>query len=304
MGAILIKAISLILVIVIGNLIKRAGWVSVSDFPKFSKIVLRITLPCALITSFNEFKITNNLLVLTAIGIGVNLIQQLTGYLVNLNNGRKEQSFGILNIGSYNIGAFAMPYISGFIGPKSIIFASFFDIGNSISAAGLGYGYVMSIADENQKTTVVSFIKSMLKSPIFDTYLFLLIMRLMDLSLPEAVIDFTSTVGSANTFLAMLMIGIGLELRLDTKKYKLALKYLGIRYSFALIFTAVVVFFLPFPEEIKVILCMLFFSPVAAMITGFTSDIEGDVETSAFINSLSIIIGIVIMPLILIIMGK
>ena len=67
MGEIAAKAASLILIIVIGYVIKRIGWVSAADFPKFSKIVLRITLPCALITSFNTFDITYNLLFLTAI---------------------------------------------------------------------------------------------------------------------------------------------------------------------------------------------------------------------------------------------
>lgn len=303
MGAMLVKAISLILIIVIGYNMKRVGWVSLSDFPKFSKIVLWVTLPCALATSFNEFEISYNLLFLVAIGIGVNLIQQLAGYLVNRHTDAKTQAFGILNIGSYNIGAFAMPYISGFIGSESIIFASLFDVGNAIGAAGIGYGCALSITNENEKTSVLQFLKNMLRSPVFDIYLFLLIIRLMDLHLPNAVITFTSTVGSANTFMAMLMIGIGLELHLDQKKFKMAFKYLGMRYGFALIFTIIVAFFIPFPHQVKTVLCMLFFSPIASMIAGFTSDVKGDVETSAFMTSFSIIMGIILMPMVLMIMG-
>jgi predicted permease len=303
MFAIFVKAISLIAIIFIGYGIKRVGWVSRDDFPKFSKIVLSITLPCALITSFNEFSITLNLLSITVIGFLVNIIQQLTGFLINRRNGAKEQSFSIINIGSYNIGAFAMPYISGFIGAKSILYASFFDIGSSFGAAGVGYGWGMSLAEENKKTTVLSFIKNMLSSPVFDTYLFLLIMRMTDLRLPDAVITFTSTVGSANTFMAMLMIGIGLEINLNPKKFRKAFKYLVIRYISAVIFSVIVAFFLPLSHDIKTVLSMLFFAPIAAMITGFTSNAGGDVETSAFMTSVSIIIGIVLMPLILMAIG-
>jgi predicted permease len=303
MAAILVKALSLVLIIVIGYTIKQIGWVSRRDFPKFSKIVLWITLPCSLTTSFNKFDIHYNLLFLSAIGIAVNLIQQSTGYLLNRRRSYKDQAFGIINIGSYNIGAFAMPYISGFIGPQSLIFASLFDVGNSIGAAGIGYGWSMSIARENEKTTAWSFIRNMLKSPVFDIYLFLLIMRLMNLHLPDAVITFTSTVGSANTFMAMLMIGIGLELRLHPKKFRKAFMYLGIRYSFALVFALLTAFLMPFPHEVKTVLCMLFFSPIAAMISGFTSDLEGDVETSACMTSASIIVGIVAMPLVMVVMG-
>lgn len=303
MGAILVKAISLILIIVIGYTIKQVRWVSVDDFSKFSKIVLRITLPCALATSFNKFVISYNLIFLIAIGFGVNLIQQVFGYMVNRRSGGKEQAFGILNIGSYNIGAFAMPYISGFAGSASSVFASLFDVGNSIAAAGIGYAWAISAAKENEKTTAWSYLKNMLSSPVFDTYLFLLTMRMMDLHLPDAVITFTSTVGSANTFLAMLMIGIGLELRLSPEKFRTAFRYLGMRYGFALIFSVLVAFLGPFSQNVKVILCMLFFAPIAAMISGFISDVDGDVETSAFMTSVSIIIGIVVMPLIMVFMS-
>ena len=303
MGEIAAKAASLILIIVIGYVIKRIGWVSAADFPKFSKIVLRITLPCALITSFNTFDIASNLLFLTAIGLLANLILQITGYLVNQRKGGIAQAFGIINLGSYNVGAFAMPYIAGLMGPQSIIFASLFDVGNSFGAAGIGYGWSRSVADEKQKTTLGGFLKLMFLSPLFDTYLILLLMRLLGLQLPDEVITFTSTVGGANTFLAMLMIGIGLELGLDAHRFKLAFKYLAIRYGFSLIFSILTVLFLPVSMVVKTILCMLFFSPIASMATGFTDEAGGDVETSAFMNSISILIGIFALPLVLAVMG-
>ena len=303
MGEIAAKAASLILIIVIGYVIKRIGWVSAADFPKFSKIVLRITLPSALITSFNTFDITSNLLFLTAIGLLANLILQITGYLVNQRKGGIAQAFGIINLGSYNVGAFAMPYIAGLMGPQSIIFASLFDVGNSFGAAGIGYGWSRSVADEKQKTTLGGFLKLMFLSPLFDTYLILLLMRLLGLQLPDEVITFTSTVGGANTFLAMLMIGIGLELGLDAHRFKLAFKYLAIRYGFSLIFSILTVLFLPVSMVVKTILCMLFFSPIASMATGFTDEAGGDVETSAFMNSVSILIGIFALPLVLAVMG-
>ena len=303
MGEIAAKAASLILIIVIGYVIKRIGWVKAEDFPKFSKIVLRITLPCALITSFNTFDIASNLLFLTAIGLIANLVLQITGYLVNQRKGGIAQAFGIINLGSYNVGAFAMPYIAGLMGPQSIIFASLFDVGNSFGAAGIGYGWSRSVADEKQKTTLGGFLKLMFLSPLFDTYLILLLMRLLGLQLPDEVITFTSTVGGANTFLAMLMIGIGLELGLDAHRFKLAFKYLAIRYGFSLIFSILTVLFLPVSMVVKTILCMLFFSPIASMATGFTDEAGGDVETSAFMNSVSILIGIFALPLVLAVMG-
>ncbi|HRA71147.1 MAG TPA: hypothetical protein PK051_09895, partial [Trichococcus flocculiformis] len=175
--------------------------------------------------------------------------------------------------------------------------------GLSFGAAGIGYGWSRSVADEKQKTTLGGFLKLMFLSPLFDTYLILLLMRLLGLQLPDEVITFTSTVGGANTFLAMLMIGIGLELGLDAHRFKLAFKYLAIRYGFSLIFSILTVLFLPVSMVVKTILCMLFFSPIASMATGFTDEAGGDVETSAFMNSVSILIGIFALPLVLAVMG-
>ncbi|MFZ2371348.1 MAG: hypothetical protein WAV96_01015, partial [Trichococcus flocculiformis] len=61
--------------------------------------------------------------------------------------------------------------------------------------------------------------------------------------------------------------------------------------------------FLPVSMVVKTILCMLFFSPIASMATGFTDEAGGDVEASAFMNSVSILIGIFAMPFVLAVMG-
>jgi len=296
---ILTQAISLVLIIIIGQVIKKIGWVNREDFPKFSKIVLRLTMPCAVITSFSSFNLSFHLLILTIIGIMANLIQQVTGYLINRPGSGRDRAFGINNIGSYNIAAFAMPYISGFIGAESLVYAALFDVGNSISAGGIGYGWSLSEARESSRPSVWLFVKNMLSSPIFVTYLVLLAIRLVDLKLPAAFLTFTSIIGSANPFLAMLMIGLGLELRLDQAKISQACKYLSLRYGFALAFTLLTLFVLPVPAEAKVILCMLYFAPIASMVVAFTGETEGDVELSAFMTSISVLLGIILIPTIL-----
>lgn len=298
MGNIVIKALALVLVIGIGFAIKRMGWVQSDDFPKFSKIVLRLTLPCLLITNFNQFDIPYNLLFLMLAGFLANIIPQWTGFLVARRHGRPAQAFAILNISSYNIGAFAIPYITGFAGAQSVIYASIFDMGNSVAAAGIGYGWAMSLGRANQRVTVWRFFRNMFSSPIFDTYLFMMILRFLDWRLPDPIIVFTTLVGGANTFLAMLMIGIGLELRLDPEKYRRAFGFLGLRYAFTLVFAGITYFLLPFDPAVKTVVCMLLFSPIAAMITGFTSEINGEVDVSAFMTSVSVLIGIVAIPLV------
>lgn len=303
MVEILIKASSLVLIVALGYGIKRLGWVRASDFGIFSKLVLRVTLPCALATSFNDYDIVPSLFFLVLIGFVVNIGQQLLGYWLNRRNGPRGKAFGVFHSGTYNIGAFSMPYISGFMGAPAMVHTAMFDVGNSLASAGVGYGWGMSMVDQTKKTTVVSFLRIVFSSPIFVTYLVLVAMRLAHLTLPGPVLVFTSTVGAANPFLAMLMIGIGLEVRLHRGKLKRAARYLAMRYAFAVALALGVWFALPLADDIRVVLVMLLFAPVASMVVGFSEEAGLDVETSAFITSVSILVAILVMPAILLALG-
>lgn len=300
---ILVRASSLVLIVALGYGIKRLGWVKASDFGIFSKIVLRVTLPCALATSFNDYDIVPALFFLVVIGFVVNIGQQVVGYWLNRRNGPAGKAFGVFHSGTYNIGAFSMPYISGFMGAPAMVHTAMFDVGNSLASAGVGYGWGMSMVDRTKKTSVVSFLRIVFSSPIFVTYLFLVALRLARLTLPGPVLVFTSTVGAANPFLAMLMIGIGLEVRLRRSKLRRAAKYLAMRYTFGIVLALGVWFALPMAHDIKIVLVMLLFAPVASMVVGFSEEASLDVETSAFITSVSILVAIVAMPTILLTLG-
>ncbi len=298
MSTVLVKALSLVAIIAIGQAIKRAGWVGSHHFPLFSTIVLRITLPCALAASFNAVETTMGLFVLILIGVVVNVLQQGAGLILGRTGGREAQAFAVLNIGSYNMGAFATPYLAGFMGPHAIVYASMFDVGNSLQAAGVGYGTATALVHQGRRAGVVGFLRRMFSSVIFDVYLALVVMRLLQWQVPEFLLYLVTTIGNANTFLAMLMIGIGLELRLTPAKYRAAAKLLGTRYAFAVLFTLVTVFVLPLSGEIRTVLCMVYFAPIAAMTSGFTSETGGDVELSTFMTGVSILVAIVAMPVI------
>ncbi len=296
MLTILAKAISLVVIIGLGFGMKKLGWFKASDFSTFSKVVLRVTLPCALATSFNTFEVVPSLLGLTLFAFLACLVQQVVGYLQARRGTPVQRAFGILHGGSYNIGAFAMPYLSAIIGPAAIVYASLFDVGSSLATAGVGRSAAHAVARPQDKTTVMSVVKILFTSPVFDTYLVLVLMRLFHIQLPDVVIGFTSLVGAANPFLAMFMIGVGLEIALPRHHLSTAVKGLVTRYVFSIGLALVAWFLLPFSPEVRVVVVLLFFAPIAAMVPGFTSEIDGHVGTATFMNSVTILIAIVMLP--------
>ena len=137
MREVLSRAISLVVIIILGHVIKRLGWMGNEDFPKLSRIMLTITLPAALMTSFDSFSLDFILLYIALIGFVFNMLNSIVGRWLRRKESTEEQVYGILHSGSYNIGAFAMPYLSAFLGGTSLIYSSLFDIGNAFSSAGV-----------------------------------------------------------------------------------------------------------------------------------------------------------------------
>lgn len=108
--------------------------------------------------------------------------------------------------------------------------------------------------------------------------------------------------GAANTSLAMLMIGIGLELRMEPGPSRAAARLLALRYGLCAVM-AVAAWRLPLPRATALVLVIVLFAPIAAMTAGFTDEVGGDVELSTLMTSPSILVGIVTLPLLLGLLG-
>ncbi len=295
MQNILVRAFSLMLVIVLGFIIKKIGWVRKEDVGIFSNLVVKVTLPCAIVTSFNQVNIDYSMLVYVLIGMVCNTILGIVAFLIGMKKGKAEQAFNIINYGSYNIGAFTMPYISSFLGPAYVVIVSLFDVGNVLSASGVNYSISKSLSNRTQKISFKTVLINMLTSIIFVTYITMFVIRLIGITLPNEIISFTSIGADANTFLAMLMIGIAFDINIDKTRLNSAFKGILDRYLVSILMALIIYFVLPIPEAGKIVLPVVLFSPIASMATGYTKEIEGDLERSSFMSSLSIIFGIIIM---------
>lgn len=62
MAEILMKAASFVAIIAMGYCLRRAGFFKESDFGLLSKIVLKITLPAAIVTNFSKIELDPSML--------------------------------------------------------------------------------------------------------------------------------------------------------------------------------------------------------------------------------------------------
>ena len=285
MGTVFVKAACFILIIFLGYASKRMGLLRQEDLPVFSKLVIKITLPAAIVTNFSRITMDVSMLSIVAVGFLLSGFYMAVGYLLFWNGTREEKAFGLLNASGYNIGCFTMPFVQSFLGPVGVAVTSLFDAGNSMICT--------AVAGKGKKSGPAGMVLRLFSSIPFDCYILMTVLTLLNLRLPAVVLSFAETVGNANSFLSLMMIGLGINLHMSRKQVKSAAKIVGTRLLISAALSAGFYFFGPFSEEIRHALAVLMFAPVASLCVAYTSMIEGDVNLASAVNSVSILTAIV-----------
>lgn len=294
MGEIILKALVLFGIVIFAYLLKQLPLFSGQEnFEVVSRIVLYVTLPASIISNLNGTVFHPSLLLLCVFGFLCNWIYIAVSYIFGKD--RDQQSFMMINMNGYNIGNFALPFITYFVQGTPILYVSMFDAGSALMVMSGNYLVARTVKDgKPQNLSGVNIIKRFFSSPAVVAYVVMVTLSLFSLSLPKVLGEFVGIIGGANTFLCMFMIGLALEMRIDREKLSAILKILSLRYGVALVLAVMVYFFLPGDLTMKKILIILLFAPVASAAPMFTNWLGGDLELSAQVNSLTIIISMVI----------
>jgi len=216
-----------IFIIVLANLLKRAGMFSEKDGHVLSQITLNITLPAAIISGFGSFELVPSLFLLILLGIAVNATLMGLAYLSMRKESKGMQAYAIFNTPSYNIGNFTFPFVHALYGGPGLVVASLFDLGNALMTTGFVYSVGSSVAT-NQRPSVRDIIKKLFRSAPFLTYLLMILLSLLGLKLPSFLTEWMTAIGKANPIVAMLMIGIMLDIHFEKGWMKQALKVISI----------------------------------------------------------------------------
>lgn len=281
-----------VFIIALGYILRRVGMFQEKDFDVISTIVLKVTLPAAIIVSFNGSTIDFSMLFIILLGLGCGILYMLLAFLLGHRKPRDELAFDVVNMPGYNIGNFTLPFVQSFLGPAGVVVTSLFDTGNAIVCLGGSYG-VASLVQDGSGFSVKRIFRALLHSIPFVTYLIMLALCLLHISLPAPVMSLTQTIANASTFMAMLMIGVGFQLKGDRDQLGRIVKYLVLRYAIAIPLALCFYFLLNFPLEVRQTLVIMVFAPFCTSAPAFTGEMKGNVGLSSALNSISIIISIV-----------
>ena len=299
METILVKAAGLALMIFAGYGLKRLGVFRTEDAKVISRIVVHLTLPAALITGFRTFHFDASYLALIVIALVSNFA--LLGVGLRRTRGGDLATRGLyaLNVSSYNIGCFVLPFVQSFLPPEALVGVSMFDAGNCPVNSGVAYA-IVSARSSGQRVRLGFVLDKLVHSVPFVTYLTLMVLSILGITLPEPVYQVASTVGGANTFLAMVMIGMLFEVRVEREDRRLILEILAVRYGCSLAMAALV-WVLPLPLLIRQVSVLAMMAPIPSVTMVYCEKCGCKPSLYGVLNSLSIAVSFLLtFPLLLV----
>ena len=271
---------------------KKAGIFKVEDTDFLKKVILYLTMPAMAVNGLKDLELQPSFLWCFLIGFGTSTILMLVGMAVTRRKSPEERVMYLFNFNTYNIGNFAIPFLTGLISTEGFAALCLFDIGVAIYLYGIDYSLAEAVKGGKGSFSLKFLLKKIFTSPITDMYLLMILLAALHLRLPDPILKLASVMGNANAFLAMLSIGILFELNLEKKNLRDMVKFFVLRYGTILLIMAGVILFIPFSQDIRQAICVLLMAPVASIAPLLTMNAGGDGAKAAQINSVSILIGI------------
>ena len=292
MSNVLTQTIVYVILLFAGYGFKKAGIFKVEDTDFLKKVILYLTMPAMAVNGLKDLELQPSFLWCFLVGFGTSTILMLVGMAATRKKAPEEKVMYLFNLNTYNIGNFAIPFLTGLLSTDGFAALCLFDIGVAIYLYGIDYSLAEAVKGGKSRFSLKFLLKKIFTSPITDMYLLMILLAALHLRLPEPVLKLASVMGNANAFLAMLSIGILFELKLDRKNLREMVKFFALRYGTILVIMAGVILFIPFSPDIRQAICVLLAAPVASIAPLLTQNAGGDGAKAAQINSISILLGI------------
>lgn len=302
MGVVLTKAFGFLFMIAMGFGLKRGGLFSEKDTNLLTRLVMKITLPMVIVSNFRNLNMNASFFIDIFLGLFTNFL--VIGLILFLTRKKEpaERAFFIINGSGYNIGLCTMPFMQSFFEAEAIAVVCMFDVGNALMVFGITFTIAMMIAQGRGNVKGKEIGKTLLTSMPFVAYLVMISISLLDIRLPSIVFDLASMIGQANTFLAMILIGIMFEPKIEKRVLKDMGSVFVLRMAVACIFSYVIYHYLPAPLLHRQVLSIVVFSPILSIAPIYTERCGYDRSAAAVLNSLMLPFSLVLMTILLVIL--
>lgn len=259
-----------------------------------AKIVLNVTLPSALASGLSNLSLTPQLMSIFVMGIAVNAIFLLFGWINSRKMNRQDRIFSMLCTPGFSVVLFVLPYARGFMGHEATVSASVFEVGNGLMVLGVTGAIVSAIlGGESQQGKLKLMFRQLTSSVPFLVSIVMLLLAALSLRLPAPVQATVDLVAASNSFLSMLMLGTLIDLSTLKRHRNVISRVLALRYFLSGLIAAAIYFCFPASSIVRYTLVLALFSPITSISALMTGRLGGSKEVAGLAISASIIVSTV-----------
>ena len=282
-------------IILLGYFLKRTGILKESDGEVISRLIFNVTLPSIVINVFSTMIIDKKLLLVPIICFVYGLIMAVVALIVFKGKSRREKGMLTMLVPSFNIGLFAYPLVESIWGMEGLKYFGMFDMGNSFIVFAVCY-IIASIYSSNEgEINYKNILSKTLHSIPFLTYIIILTINLLGLSIPKPIIEITGILSKANMPLALLALGLYLSFSFKKAYLKNMAKIIALRYVIGFGVGILLYNLLPFDPMFKKTMLIGFILPISFTVIPYSVEFGYDTRFVGTVNNLTIVISFLLM---------
>lgn len=293
------QSLPILSLVLIGFLLKQVGLLKPGDNQVMARLIINITLPAVIFLSIARANIAPSVMALLGLcGVVVTLgCSFLASYVTGfLNLGPQLAGVMILSSMIINIGFFLLPVFLTVYGQEGISRLAAFDLGNSMVAHSYGF-YQATRYGSRPPNGFWPSVKRVLSLPVLWAVLAGLVINLLRFPLPEFLVKLLEPLAAANVPLAMITLGAFLQLRYTNFSLMGLAVALRMGVGFLLGQALVILFHLQGLDRVAVSLGSAMPVGIAVMVYSVSEGL--DAEFAAGTISLSILVGLIVLPVLL-----
>ncbi|AJA48444.1 putative permease [Clostridium pasteurianum DSM 525 = ATCC 6013] len=281
-------------IIILGYVCKRFNIVKEKDGEGLARIVINITLPCLIISTFSTLKVEYSLIKLTLISVAYGILMTVVGMYLFRKKRKKTKGILLMLLPTFNIGLFAYPLVQAIWGHEGVKYFAMFDVGNSFIIFVLCHIIASYYSKESETLDIKSAIFKAFKSIPLITYIIVVVINILGISIPKMIIDFSGIISKANMPMSLILLGIYLSFKFDFKNFKDIISILALRYIIGFSVGLLFFIFSPFDKMTKYTLFVGFILPIASTIIPFSIEFNYDAKLVGVLSNMTILISFIL----------
>jgi len=249
------------LVIAIGWILRRTI-LGEADTLTLVKVVFNVTLPALVIHTLGRATLEPSLALLPVLAVAHGLFMAaLATQVLFRKRARKERGELSMLMPGLNIGLFAYPFVEGTLGPEALKILGMFDVGVALCAFGIAFAIASHYARPEGAIEWRHVLGRLARSVPMVAYAASLVVGLAGLRWPELLLEVAAVPARANRPLALLLLGMTLDLSSGAGRWGDVARALGARYAVGLAAGVALYLTLPFDPLFRTVVLVCFALP-------------------------------------------